>query len=205
MKLQVKTLDNKSVGEVDLREDIFGLPERLDILQRVVEWQRAKRQAGTHKTKTVGEISGTTKKMYKQKGTGSARHGSRRAAQFVGGQTTFGPVVRSHAYKLNKKFRVLGLKTALSVKCAGGMISVVEDLEVGTPKTKELNAQLQTLGFVKPLIVDVAFPQNFSLAVANIKNTDIISVEGINVYDILRHKELVITKRALSALEGRLV
>ncbi len=202
MKTKITTLEGKSAGEMDLREDVFGLAPRKDILQRMVEWQRAKKRAGTHKTKTIGEISGGGKKPWKQKGTGHARQGSRRAAQWVGGQTTFGPVVRSHAYHLNKKFRKLGLKMALSAKQAAGSLIVID--EAKGKKTKDMAQAFAKLGWKKPLIVDATLDQHFVKAARNIKHVDVLPTIGINVHDILRHKELVLTKAAIESLEERL-
>jgi large subunit ribosomal protein L4 len=180
------------------------LEVRKDVLHRVVQWQRAKAQAGTHKTKTISEISGTTAKPFKQKGTGRARQGSRRATQFVGGQTVFGPVVRSHAHSLTKKFRVLGLKTALSAKQADSSLVILKDTATKSAKTGDLAKKITALGWKHPLIVDVAFDANFVQAAANIKHLDVLPVVGINVWDILRHKELVLTEAAVASLQERL-
>lgn len=204
MKSPIITLDARQAGEVELSEDVFGLPVRKDILHRMVEWQRAKKQAGTHKTKTISEISGTTAKPYRQKGTGRARQGSRRATQFVGGQTVFGPGVRSHAHGLTKKFRRLALKTALSAKQADGTLIVIDDLTTGSPKTKALNERFQALNWQKPLIIDAQPDENFARAARNIRHVDVLPVAGINVHDILRHNELVLSKAALELLQERL-
>ncbi len=204
MKLAVTTLDAGKSGDVTLNKDVFGLPVRKDVLQRVVEWQRAKKQAGTHKTKTIGEIRGTTAKPFRQKGTGRARQGSRRASQMVGGQTTFGPVVRSHAHTLTKKFRALGLKTALSAKQAEGSLVILSDTKFSDAKTKALTSKFAKLKWEKPLIIDVAPEDAFVKAARNIPHTDVLPVAGINVLDILRHRELVLTKAALKAVEERL-
>lgn len=204
MKLSVITLDATSSGDVTLNESVFGVAVRRDILHRMVEWQRAKKQAGTHKTKTISEISGTTAKPYRQKGTGNARQGSRRATQFVGGQTVFGPVVRSHAHKLTKKFRVLGLKTALSSKQAEGALIILADTNISDVSTKTLGQKISQLGWKKPLIVDSQPSEAFVKSVRNIKHVDILPAQAINVLDILKHNELVLTKSALAALEERL-
>jgi large subunit ribosomal protein L4 len=204
MKQQVLDFNNVVKSEISLNEEIFGLDVRVDILHRMVEWQRAKRQAGTHKTKTISEISGTTAKPFKQKGTGNARQGSKRASQHRGGQTTFGPVVRSHAHDLTKKFRALALRTALSAKKSAGELYVVENAENVADKTKELAQKFQAMGFQKPLIIDAAVNETFARAARNIKHVDVLPVMGINVLDILRHKELVLTTAAVTALEGRL-
>lgn len=204
MKCDVITLDNKAAGSIELDDSIFGLEPRADILQRVVRWQLAKRQAGTHKTKGISEISGTTKKPFKQKGTGRARQGSMRATQFRGGATVFGPVVRSHAHDLPKKVRALGLKNALSAKAKAGQL-VVLDAAVAEGKTKTLVAQLAALGWSRPLIIDgPEVQETFARAARNIPNVDVLPVQGANVYDILRRDTLVLTKAAVEKLEERL-
>lgn len=204
MKCDVITLDNSAVGSIELPEDIFGVEMRADLLQRVVRWQLAKRQAGTHKTKGISEISGTTKKPYKQKGTGRARQGSMRAAQFRGGATIFGPVVRSHAHDLPKKVRKLGLKVALSSKLAEGKLVVVDSLDV-SGKTKELVGKLNGLGWTSALVIDGAeVTATFKQAAANIPLLDVLPSQGANVYDILRRDTLVLTKAAVEKLEERL-
>jgi large subunit ribosomal protein L4 len=204
MKQEIINFENKVVSEMSLNPNVFGLDVRTDILHRMVEWQRAKRQAGTHKTKTISEISGTTAKPFKQKGTGNARQGSKRAAHHRGGQTTFGPVVRSHAHSLTKKFRALALRTALSAKKNSGELFVMDSVVGDFSKTKDFAGKMANVGFVKPLIVDVTVNDVFFKAARNVKNVDVLPVVGINVYDILRHKELVLTKGAVEALEGRL-
>jgi large subunit ribosomal protein L4 len=205
MKAKIVNLDNKASGEIELDKAVFGLPVRADILQRVVEWQRAKARAGTHKTKGISEISGTTKKPFRQKGTGNARQGSLRSPQYRGGATIFGPVVRSHEYSLNKKVRKLGLKTALSAKQADGKLFVLADTQIKEAKTKELVAKFAALGFTAPLIIDgEAVNENFAKAARNIKGVDVLPQIGANVYDILRHSELVLTQDAVKLLEARL-
>ncbi|MFA7430167.1 MAG: 50S ribosomal protein L4 [Rhodospirillaceae bacterium] len=204
MKCDVITLDNKAAGSIELDDTIFGLDPRADILQRVVRWQLAKRQAGTHKTKGISEISGTTKKPFKQKGTGRARQGSTRSAQFRGGATIFGPVVRSHAHDLPKKVRALGLKIALSAKAKAGQL-VVLDAAQSDGKTKALASQLEVLGWGRALIIDgSAVEATFARAARNIPNVDVLPVQGANVYDILRRDTLVLTKAAIEKLEERL-
>ncbi len=204
MKISVKTLDNGAAGELELSDALFGLPVRSDILHRVVNWQLAKRRAGTHKTKTVSEISGTGKKPFKQKGTGNARQGSLRSAQMRGGATAFGPVVRSHAYGLPKKVRALGLKTALSAKQAEGTLIVLEDFTAKEAKASVLQAKFTALGLTKPLFIGGAeIDQNFVLAARNLKHVDVLPAQGVNVYDILNHRELVLSKSAIEALEAR--
>jgi large subunit ribosomal protein L4 len=206
MKHPVITLENKSAGEVTLNPLVFGLPVRKDIIKRMVQYQLDKARAGTHKTKGVSEISGTTKKPFKQKGTGSARQGSLRSPQFRGGATIFGPVVRSHAIDLPKKVRKLALKTALSMKAAEGSLVVVDSLNTKDAKTKTMKASLQALGWTSVLLVDgAAVPENFRRATANVPKIDVLPQIGANVYDILRHEKLVLTKEALSQLEARLV
>lgn len=206
MKVKVTTLDNKAGGEVELKKEIYGLPVRADILQRMVEWQRSRKQAGTHKTKTISEIAGSGKKPFKQKGTGNARQGSRYSTQQRGGQTVFGPVPRSHATTLTKKFRVLGLKTALSAKAAEGNIFVIKDAKLKEGKTKLLKETLGKLNISESaLFIDgVEVDANFKSAAQNLPKTDILPTQGANVYDILNHEALVITEAGLKALEERL-
>lgn len=204
MKIDVITLDNKAAGSIELDESIFGLEPRADLLQRVVRWQLAKRQAGTHKTKTISEISGTTKKPFRQKGTGRARQGSTRSAQFRGGATIFGPVVRSHAHDLTKKVRKLGLKTALSTKAKEGKLIVLDAAE-GSGKTKDLAAQVKALGWSSALVIDGAeVNETFKRAASNIVGLDVLPSQGANVYDILRRDTLVLTKAAVETLGERL-
>jgi len=206
MKLDIINLDKKSVGSVDVSDAIFGVEVRGDIMHRVVRWQLAKRQAGTHKTKVVSEVSGTTKKPYKQKGTGSARQGSLRSAQMRGGGVIFGPVVRSHAFSLPKKIRVLGLKSALSAKAKDGKLVVIEAAAGGKDaKTKKLGAQLKKLGWTSALIIDgPQVDEGFARAARNIPGIDVLPSQGANVYDILRRETLVLTKAAVEKLEERL-
>ncbi|HEU5048300.1 MAG TPA: 50S ribosomal protein L4 [Rickettsiales bacterium] len=205
MKVAVKTLDNKAAGDIELADAVFGAAMRKDILARMVQYQLAKRRAGTHKTKGVSEISGTTKKPWKQKGSGRARAGSLRSPQFRGGATIFGPVVRSHAIDLPKKVRNLALCVALSAKQAEGKLVILDSLQVKEAKTKKIAAALEKFGFVKPLIIGGAqLDEAFARAARNIKGVDILSQQGANVYDILNHKELVLTKDAVAFLEARL-
>ena len=204
MELKVKTLDGGEAGSVTLDDGIFGLEPRADILHRIVTWQLAKRQAGTHKVKNRAEINRTTKKIYKQKGTGGARHGSARVPQFRGGGRAFGPVVRSHAIDLPKKVRALGLKHALSAKARGDAIVVLDSASLAEPKTKGLVERLGKLGLANALVVDGAeINTNFDLAARNLPNLDVLPVQGINVYDILRRETLVLTRAAVEALEAR--
>jgi large subunit ribosomal protein L4 len=204
MKLNVTTLEGKDAGSIELSDAIFGLDPRADIIQRCVNWQLAKRQAGTHKTKGRAEIWRTGKKMYAQKGTGGARHGSARVPQFRGGGRAFGPVVRSHAIDLPKKVRALALKHALSSKAKDGGIIVIDKATLTDAKTKTLAKQFGKLSLVNALIIDGAEVEvNFFNAARNIPNIDVLPVQGINVYDIMRRKTLVLTKAALDALEAR--
>jgi len=205
MDVQVTTLDGKSAGSISLADEIFGLEPRTDILARTVRWQLAKRQAGTHKTKTRGEVDRTTAKMYKQKGMGRARHGARSAPQFRGGGKSFGPVVRSHAHDLPKKVRTLALRHALSAKARAAAIIVIDALSVKKAKTKALREQFEKLGIANALLIDgETIEDTFRLAARNIANIDVLPVRGINVYDVLRRQTLVLTRNAVIALEERL-
>ncbi len=204
MKLTVRNLDNQEVGNIELAEEVFGLPVRRDILARVVNWQLAKRRAGTHKTKGISDISGTTKKPYKQKGTGRARQGSLRSPQFRGGAVIFGPVVRSHEFDLQKKVRRLGLKTALSAKQAEGKLVVVDEARLDEAKTKALRARFDALGWASVLIIDGALDEGFARAARNLPKVDVLPEQGANVYDILRRDTLVLTRAAVQQLEARL-
>lgn len=205
MKTSIKNLNNETVGEIELSEAVFGLPARQDILARMVLWQLAKRRAGTHKAKGISEISGTTKKPWRQKGTGRARQGSLRSPQFRGGARIFGPVVRSHEHDLTKKVRKLALKTALSVKAAEGKLVVLEAAKADSHKTKLLFGQLQALGLTSALIIDGAnVDVNFARAAGNIPHIDVLPEQGANVYDILRRDVLVLTRNAVEQLEARL-
>lgn len=205
MKCDVINLDAATVGSIDLAPEIFGLPKRPDILARMVRWQLAKRQAGTHATKGISQISGTTKKPFKQKGTGSARQGSLRSPQFRGGAVIFGPQPRSHAFDLPKKVRKLALKAALSAKAADGKLVVLDAARIGTAKTKELANRFSKLGWNSALIVDgLAVDEGFAKAARNIVGIDVLPSQGANVYDILRRDTLVLTKDAVQALEARL-
>jgi len=205
MKLSVRNLDNQEVGDIELADAVFGLPVRGDILARVVAWQLAKRRAGTHKTKGVSEISGTTKKPFNQKGTGRARQGSLRSPQFRGGAVIFGPVVRSHAFDLQKKVRRLGLKTALSAKQAEGKLVVIDAAKLDEAKTKALRARFATLGWESVLIIDgAAVDEGFARAARNLPRVDVLPQQGANVYDILRRDTLVLTRDAAQQLEARL-
>ena len=205
MKLDVIKLDGGKAGSVDLDDAIFGIADiRGDILQRVVTWQLAKRRSGNHKIQVRNEVSRTGKKMYKQKGTGSARHGSRRAAQFVGGAKAHGPVVRSHAFDLPKKIRAMALRHALSSKAKSGSIIVLDTAVLTDPKTAALRATFDKIGLKNALVI--AGPEvdgNFKLAARNIPNIDVLPNAGLNVYDVLRRHTLVLTKDAVEAISAR--
>ncbi len=204
MKIDVTTLAAKKAGTVDLSDEVFGLEPRTDLLHRMVSYQLAKRQAGTHKTKGRSEISLTGKKFVKQKGSGGARHGDRKAPQFRGGGKAFGPVVRSHAIDLPKKVRALALRHALSSKAKSDNLVIIEDTKVAEPKTKALKDAFGKLGLKSVLFIDGAeVNENFALAARNIPNVDVLPVQGINVYDILRREKLVLTKAAVESLEAR--
>lgn len=205
MKLDVITLDSSAAGEVELSDAIFGIEPRADILQRVVRWQLAKRQAGTHKTKGRSEVHYSTKKIIKQKGSGGARHGSRGAPIFRHGGTYKGPVPRSHAHDLQKKVRALGLKMALSAKVRDKAIFVIDAARLDAPKTKALAEKLKALGWSKALVIDGSeIDANFALAARNIDGIDVLPGVGANVYDILRRDTLVLTRAGAEALEERL-
>ena len=204
MKIDVTTFEGGQAGSLDLDDAIFGLEPRPDLLQRCVRWQLAKRRAGTHKTKGRSDINRTKKKLYKQKGTGNARHGAASAPQFRGGGRAFGPVVRSHEHDLPKKVRALALKHALSAKARDASLIVVDDVRLSDPKTKALKDTFGKLGLANALIIAGAeVDENFGRAARNLPNIDVLPVQGINVYDILRREKLVLTKAAVDALEAR--
>ncbi len=205
MKVKLYTIDSKESGEVTLNDAIFGVEPRADILHRVVNWQLAKRRAGTHKTRTISEISGTTKKPWNQKGTGRARAGSLRSAHFRGGATIFGPVVRSHATDLPKKVRALGLKMALSSKAANDSLIILKEAALKSAKTKDFAGIAKKFGWKSVLIIDAeTVDGNLKKASSNIHGIDVLPTIGANVYDILRHEKLVITEAAVKKLEERL-
>ena len=205
MKIDVITLDGGKGGSLDLPDDIFGIDEiRGDILQRCVTWQLAKRRSGNHKIQVRNEVSRTGKKMYKQKGTGGARHGSRRAAQFVGGAKAHGPVVRSHEFSLNKKIRAMALRHALSSKAKAGSLIVLDNAELSEPKTAALRANFAKIGLTNALfITGPEVDANFKLAARNIPNVDVLPNAGLNVYDVLRRNTLVLTRSAVEAIQAR--
>jgi len=204
MKADVINLDASPAGSIELSDDVFALEPRTDILQRMVRYQLSKRQAGTHKAKGRSEVNGPNKKIYKQKGTGQARHGNDKPPQFRGGGRAFGPVPRSHAHDLPKKVRALALKHALSAKAKSNAIVVLDRAELSEPKTANLRGKFDGLGLMNALIIDGASLQhNFALAARNIPNVDVLPVQGINVYDILRRHKLVLTRAAVEALQER--
>jgi large subunit ribosomal protein L4 len=204
MQLEMTTLEGAAAGAVTLSDAIFGLEPRPDILQRCVKWQLSRRQAGTHAVKNRADIARTGKKMYRQKGTGGARHGSQRANLFRGGGRSFGPLVRSHAIDLPKKVRALALRHALSAKARDGGLVLIDKASLGDAKTKVLRERFAALGLANALIIDGAeIEANFRLAARNIPDIDVLPIQGINVYDIMRRTKLVLTKAALDALEAR--
>ncbi|KKB12886.1 50S ribosomal protein L4 [Devosia geojensis] len=204
MELQVTTLDGKSAGKVELAEDVFGLEVRQDILHRMVRYQQLKAMAGTHDVKNRSEGARTGKKFVKQKGSGGARHGDRKAPQFRGGGRAFGPTPRSHAIDLPKKVRALALKHALSAKARGGEIVVVDSFAQKDAKTAALRTAFGKLELTNALFIDGAeLDKNFALAARNIPHVDVLPVQGLNVVDILRREKLVLTKAALEAIEAR--
>jgi large subunit ribosomal protein L4 len=203
MQAKVITLDNAEVGEIELPEALFGAAPRADLIARVVHWQLAKRRAGTHKVKGMGEVQGTTKKPYRQKGTGNARQGSLRAPQFRTGGIVHGPVVRDHGYSLPKKVRRAGLISALSAKAAEGKL-VVLDAAAGETKTSALAAKVKALGWSSALIVDAAVDEGFGRAVRNLPKVQVLPSIGANVYDIVRHDVLAVTRAGVEALKERL-
>ncbi|WP_019222542.1 50S ribosomal protein L4 [Bartonella rattaustraliani] len=204
MDLVIKTLDGNEAGKLEVSENIFGLVPREDILQRVVRWQLARRQQGTHQTQGRSDVSRTGAKMFKQKGTGRARHSSARAPQFRGGGKAHGPVVRSHMHDLPKKIRAFGVRLALSAKLKTNDLIIVDDLSVKDSKTKTLVSRFSMLGLDNALLIGgKEIDVNFSCAASNIPNIDVLPIQGINVYDILRRSKLVLSKAAVDALEER--
>jgi large subunit ribosomal protein L4 len=205
VKIDVTSFDGQTAGSIELSDEVFGLEPRADLIFRMIRWQLAKRRAGTHAVKNRAEIARTGKKMYKQKGTGGARHGSARVPQFRGGGRAFGPQVRSHEHDLTKKVKALALKHALSAKAKDGAIVIWESAQLAEPKTKLLKAGFDKTGLASALIIDGAAPQiNFALAARNLPKIDVLPVEGVNVYDIIRRDKLVLTRSAVDALEARL-
>ncbi|HEY8949039.1 MAG TPA: 50S ribosomal protein L4 [Rhizomicrobium sp.] len=204
MKTKVLNLDNKSSGEVELKDDIFGLEPRADLIQRVVVWQLAKRRAGTHKILTRAEVNRTKKKTGPQKGSGGARHGARSAPLYVGGAKAMGPVNHSHEFDLPKKVKALGLRHALSSKAKDGNIVVIDEAKTKEVKTNDLAKRFDKMGFKSALVVDGEFDKNFHLSARNLSHVSLLPASGINVYDIMRSEKLVLTKAALQAIEERL-
>ena len=204
MKFDVTSIDGSAAGSIELSDAIFGLEPRADLIARMVRWQLAKRQAGTHQTLGRADIHRTGKKIYKQKGTGGARHGSARVPQFRGGGRAMGPIVRSHAHDLPKKVRALALKHALSAKVRDGGLVVWESADVGEAKTKMLRASFEKAALKNALIIDGATPEaKFAAAARNLPEIDVLPVQGVNVYDIMRREKLVLTRAAVEALEAR--
>lgn len=205
MEAKLLSLDNKALGDITLDDEIFGLEARVDIIKRVVDWQRAKAMSGTHKTKTVAEVSGSGKKPFKQKGTGNARQGNARGVQRRGGGIAFGPVVRSHATKLQKKVRKLGMKHALSIKFAQDAIHIIDSMEMKKPGTADLVKSLSKFGSGKFFIIDgLEVNENMKLSVRSAINARAVPVIGANVYDIVNSDHILISRDALSLLEERL-
>ena len=204
MKQEIKSLENKVVKEIDLDKTIFGVEVKSEIIHRMVRYQLAKKRSGNHKTKGISEISGTTRKPFKQKGTGSARQGSRRSPQMRGGAVIFGPQVRSHAHKLPKRIRALALKMALSNKLKEGKLKVISDFKISKPKTSFLTSKLVKMEIDSALFIDgVDVEKNFKHALRNIPKTDFLPISGINVYDIIRRNFLVISEKALLGINER--
>jgi large subunit ribosomal protein L4 len=203
MKTKLFNLDNKAQGEIELKDEIYGLEPRVDLIQRVVVWQLAKRRAGTHKVLTRGEVNRTKKKVYKQKGTGQARHGARSAPLFVGGAKAMGPVNHSHEFDLPKKVRALGLKHALSSKAKEGAIVVLDEAKSEAIKTGDLAKRFGKLGLASVLVVDGAFDRNFELSARNLDHVSLVPAAGLNVYDIMKRDKLVLTAAAVKAIEER--
>jgi large subunit ribosomal protein L4 len=203
VKTKVLNLDNASSSDIELKDDIFGLEPRADLIQRVVVWQLAKRRAGTHKVLTRAEINRTKKKVYKQKGTGQARHGARSAPLYVGGAKAMGPVNHGHEFDLPKKVKALGLRHALSSKAKGGAIVVIEDAKSKAIKTADLAKRFGKIGVERALVVDAEFDKNFHLSARNLSHISLLPASGLNVYDIMRSDTLVLTKSALKLIEER--
>lgn len=205
MKTKIVTLDNKESGDLTLNSSVFGVDVRADILARVVNWQLAKRRSGTHQTKTRSEVVGSTKKDFRQKGTGRARRSTTKVSQFRGGANAFGPKNRDYEYSLPKKVRKLGLKVALSSKCADKKIVVLDSFDLKNPKTKDLKNKLEKLGLKSALFIQAEKANdNFSKAVSNLVGFDVLPTDGLNVYDILKKESLVVTKEAVARIEERL-
>ena len=204
MKQEIKSLENKVLKQIDLNKSIFGLEVKNDIIHRMIRFQLAKKRSGNHKTKGISELSGTTRKPFKQKGTGSARQGSRRSPQMRGGAVIFGPEVRSHSHKLPKKIKSLALRMALSNKFKEGKLTVVSDFKINKPKTSFLKNLLAKLNINSALFIDgKEIEKNFKFAIRNVPMTDFLPITGINVYDIVRRDSLVLSEKALDGLNER--
>ena len=204
MKMEVNSLDNKKIKDIDLDKQIFGVELKEEIIYRMVRYQMAKRRSGNHKTKGISEISGTTKKPFKQKGTGSARQGSKRSPQMRGGAVIFGPQVRSHAHKLPKKIKKLALKMAISKKIKDGKFKIISELKISKPKTNLFRSKLSSLKLESVLFIDGKdIDNNFLLAAKNVPKIDILPVAGINVYDILKREFLVLSENAVNGIKER--
>ena len=205
MKEKVNNLDNKTLKEIELDKNVFGIDLKEDVIYRMIRYQLSKRRSGNHKTKGISEISGTTKKPFKQKGTGSARQGSKRSPQMRGGAVIFGPQVRSHAHKLPKKIKKLALKMVLSKKLKDGKLKIIDELKIPKPKTSLFKNKLNNLKIDSALFVDnTNFDQNFALATNNVPKVDILPLAGLNVYDILKRDYLVFSVSALTGIQERL-
>lgn len=203
MEIVVKDLSNKEVGMISLNPDIFGQEFRSDILARVVNWQTSKARSGCHKVKGRSEVKGSTRKIYRQKGTGQARHGDKKAPIFIGGGIVFGPVVRSHEYKLNKKIRNLGLKVALSLKLREKSFIVLDEVKCSSNKSTDFAKSLSTFEAKSVLIIDSSIDENLKLSSRNLKGIDVLPVCGINVLDIIKHEKVILTKAAVEQIEER--
>ncbi len=204
MKADIINWDNEATGQLDLSDKVFGCDPRIDIIHRVIRWQLAKRQSGTHHTKQRGEVAGSTRKIRAQKGTGGARHGAITANIFRGGGISFGPRFRSHAHKLTKKFRALALRHVLSTKFGQSQLSIVDTVELESSKTKDFVTKMKALGAKSVLIVDVEVNENLKKSSANVYNTNVLPVSALNVYDMVRHDKLILTVAAVKKIEERL-
>ncbi len=204
MKFNLMNLDNSVIDQIELNPDVFGSPIRYDIMHNIVNWQLAKRRSGNHKVKEVGDVRGSTRKIYKQKGTGRARHGSARAAQFRGGGVIFGPVLRSHSFKINKKVRAIGIRSCLSLKFSQSSLIFLDNINLSSSKTSDLVKKINNMGIASALVIHENHNPMFDFAAKNIVKLAHIPAVGINVYDILRYKTLIITLDALKSIEKRL-
>jgi large subunit ribosomal protein L4 len=204
MKIDIFSINKEMVGALELNEQVFACEFRPDLLNLVVNWQLAKRRLGTHQTKEVGDLNASTRKIYAQKGTGRARHGSVKSPQFRGGATVFGPHVRDHSFKLNKKVRTLALKVALSSLLSKSSLFVIDSLKLNSPKTKELQAVIKSFGFKSVLMIDNIVEDNLRNAASNLYKVDVLPVSGLNVYDLLNHEAVLITADAVKSIENRL-